>query len=136
MLLRMLTGLALSGIYSPALKLISTWFKKRRGMALGFVVGAITVGSASPHLFKGLVSTSWEIVLITTGLCAIISGLLVILLVDVGPYSMPTGKFNLKAIPRILSYRPVRLANYGYFGHMWELYGMWSWFGVFLVQSL
>lgn len=135
MFFRFITGMALAGVYGPALKLISTWFKKRRGMALGFVVGAITVGSASPHLIKGL-GASWEVVLIITGLSAVFAGVLVIFFVNVGPYSMPRGKFDLKAIPHILSYRPVRLSNYGYFGHMWELYGMWSWFGVFLTHSL
>ncbi|WP_416150381.1 MFS transporter [Salipaludibacillus sp. HK11] len=137
LMMRFLTGVALSGVYGPGLKLITTWFRIRRGMALGFVVGALTLGSATPHLVTGLGAPSWEVVLISTGLCSVLAGILVIVAVDVGPYLLPSSsKFNPRAIPRILSHKPVRLANYGYFGHMWELYAMWAWFGLFLAHSL
>lgn len=136
LLFRFFTGMTLSGVYGPGLKLISTWFRIRRGMALGFVVGALTLGSATPHLFRGLGEFSWEMVLILTGLCSISAGILVLLMVQVGPYPLPTGKFDPRAISRILRHKPVQLANYGYFGHMWELYAMWSWFGLFLAHSL
>lgn len=136
LLFRFFTGMTLSGVYGPGLKLISTWFRIRRGMALGFVVGALTLGSATPHLFRGIGEFSWEMVLIITGVCSISAGILVLLMVQVGPYPLPTGKFDPRAIPRILRHKPVQLANYGYFGHMWELYAMWSWFGLFLAHSL
>lgn len=136
LLFRFITGIALSGVYGPSLKLLSTWFRLRRGMAMGFLVGALTLGSATPHLFRGVGTTSWEIVLISTGLCSIVAGIIIRYKVQVGPYPLPDGKFDPQVIPRILSTKPIKLANYGYFGHMWELYAMWSWFGVFLTQSL
>ncbi|MFK9094205.1 MFS transporter [Bacillus salipaludis] len=136
LILRFITGIALSGVYGPGLKLLSTWFRIRRGMALGFLVGALTLGSATPHLFRGLGVSSWEVVLTVTGLCSAFAGILVLYLVKVGPYPLPAGKFDPKALPRILRHKPVQLANYGYFGHMWELYAMWSWFGLFLAHSL
>ncbi|MBS4189485.1 MFS transporter [Bacillus sp. FJAT-49705] len=133
---RFITGIALSGVYGPSLKLLSTWFRLRRGMALGFLVGALTLGSATPHLFRGVATSSWETVLITTGICSIIGGIIIRFTVQVGPYPLPNGMFDPHAIPRILRHTPIKLANYGYFGHMWELYAMWSWFGLFLTQSL
>ncbi|MEH7226086.1 MFS transporter [Bacillus sp. JJ1566] len=134
LLFRFITGIALAGVYGPGLKLVSTWFQKRRGMAMGVVVGALTIGSAGPHLFKGIGISSWELVLTITGLCSILSGILM-LFVKVGPYPLPIGDFDPKAIPRAFKNQKVRLANYGYFGHMWELYAMWSWFGLFLAES-
>ncbi len=134
LIFRFITGIALSGIYGPGLKLVSTWFRFRRGMAMGLVVGALTLGSAGPHLFKGIGISSWELVLTITGLCSILSGILM-LFVKVGPYPLPAGAFDPKAIPRAFKNQKVRLANFGYFGHMWELYAMWSWFGLFLAES-
>nr|WP_304214333.1 MFS transporter [Fredinandcohnia onubensis] len=134
LIIRFFTGVALSGVYGPGMKLVSTWFKGRRGMALGLVVGALTIGSAGPHFFKGIGFSSWELVLLITGICSILSGFLM-LLVKVGPYPLPTGNFDPNAIPRAFKNRKVRLANFGYFGHMWELYAMWSWFGIFLSES-
>ncbi|MEH7387990.1 MFS transporter, partial [Bacillus sp. JJ1521] len=131
---RFVTGIALSGVYGPGLKLVSTWFRLRRGMALGVVVGALTLGSAAPHIFKGIGISSWELVLTITGLSSILSGIFM-LFVKVGPFSLPTGAFDPKAIPRAFKNQKVRLANFGYFGHMWELYAMWTWFGLFLAES-
>ncbi|ADU28851.1 MFS transporter [Evansella cellulosilytica] len=136
LIFRFLTGVALAGVYGPGLKLMATWFKVRRGMALGFVVGALTLGSASPHLFRGFSVGSWEIVLMVSGLASILAGLLVVFTVNNGPYPLPKAPFDPAAIPRALRHTPVRLANYGYFGHMWELYAMWAWFGLFLLNSL
>ncbi|PLS17473.1 MFS transporter [Bacillus sp. M6-12] len=136
LIMRFITGIALAGVYGPGIKLLSTWFRERRGMALGVLVGALTLGSAFPHLFRGVGTASWEVVLIITGTTSIIAGLLVRFFVYVGPYPLPAGKFEPMALPRLLKHRPVRLANYGYFGHMWELYAMWSWFGIFAAKSL
>ncbi|RFB12686.1 MFS transporter [Bacillus sp. HNG] len=134
LIFRFITGISLSGVYGPGLKLVSTWFRLRRGTALGLVVGALTIGSAGPHLFKGIGISSWELVLTITGLCSILSGIL-ILFVKIGPYPLPPGNFDPKAILRAFKNHKVRLANFGYFGHMWELYAMWSWFGLFLAES-
>ncbi|MEH7380352.1 MFS transporter [Bacillus sp. JJ1533] len=134
LIFRFITGIALSGVYGPGLKLVSTWFRLRRGTALGLVVGALTIGSAGPHLFKGIGISSWELVLTITGFLSILSGIL-ILFVKIGPYPLPLGNFDPKAILRVFKNHKVRLANFGYFGHMWELYAMWSWFGLFLSES-
>lgn len=134
LIFRVITGMALSGVYGPGLKLVSTWFRVRRGMAMGLVVGALTIGSAAPHLFKGMGIASWEYVLTITGVCSILSGILM-LFVKTGPYPLPPGAFDPEAIPRAFKNQKVRLANFGYFGHMWELYAMWSWFGLFLADS-
>jgi MFS family permease len=136
LIMRFITGMALAGVYGPGLKLLSTWYRKRRGMALGILVGAITLGSAFPHLFRGVGSASWEVVLLIAGTTSIISGLLVRKYITLGPSPLPAGKFEPLAIPRILKHKPVRLANYGYFGHMWELYAMWTWFGIFAAKSI
>ncbi|MFB5664159.1 MFS transporter [Alteribacillus sp. HJP-4] len=133
--IRFVTGFALSGVYGPGLKLISSWFRIRRGMALGIIVGSLTFGSASPHLFYGFGLPSWETVLWLAGTASICSGLLVFITLSTGPYFLPSGKFDPRAIPRAFRYMPVRLANFGYFGHSWELYGMWTWIGTFLFQS-
>lgn len=134
LIFRLFTGVALSGVYGPGLKLVSTWFQLRRGMAMGVVVGALTIGSAGPHLFKGFGITSWELVLMITGVCSILSGIFM-LFVKVGPYPLPVGAFDPNAIPRAFKNQKVRLANFGYFGHMWELLAMWSWFGLFVAES-
>jgi MFS family permease len=136
LILRFITGMALAGVYGPGLKLVSTWFRVRRGTAMGITVGALTVGSASPHLFSGFWTGAWEPVLAAAGFSSIAGGFLVLLFVPSGPYVLPKGKFDPKAIPRALSFKPVRLANYGYLGHMWELYAMWAWYGIFLTHSL
>ncbi|MFA9558352.1 nitrate/nitrite transporter [Evansella sp. AB-rgal1] len=133
---RFITGIALSGVYGPGLKLMSTWFRIRRGMALGFVVGALTLGSATPHLFRIFSLGSWELVLVISGIASIVAGIIVRITISNGPYPLPKATFDAWAIPRALRHKPVRLANYGYFGHMWELYAMWAWFGLFFTSSL
>ncbi|MFB5662424.1 nitrate/nitrite transporter [Alteribacillus sp. HJP-4] len=136
MLMRFITGMALAGVYGPGLKLTSTWFKLKRGMALGFVVGSLTLGSSAPHLFRGIGMPSWELVLMVSGSASILAGVLVYAAVPVGPFMTPSAPFDPKSIPKAFKNRAVRLANFGYFGHMWELYAMWTWFGLFVTESI
>ena len=133
--LRGLTGAFLAGVYPPALKLMSTWFKRRRGLALGTLVGALTLGSASPHLVNGLGGLEWRtVVYVGSGLTLV--GGLVAATVDEGPYPFSRAVFDPRQTRAVLSNRAVRLASFGYFGHMWELYAMWAWFLVFFNDVL
>jgi MFS family permease len=128
---RVATGLFLAGVYPPALKLASTWFQRGRGTALGIVVGALTLGSATPHLVNGLGGLDWRVVVwVTSGLTAL-GGIVVFVGVPEGPFSFPSARFDPAQVGLVLRNRGVRLASLGYFGHMWELYAMWAWFLVF-----
>ena len=128
---RVATGFFLAGVYPPALKLASTWFRRGRGTALGIVVGALTLGSAVPHLVNGLGGLDWQLVVWVTSVLTAAGGVLVFLGVPEGPYSFPSAQFDPRQAGRVLRNRGVRLASLGYFGHMWELYAMWAWFLVF-----
>ena len=128
---RLATGFCLAGVYPPALKLASTWFQRGRGTALGIVVGALTLGSAAPHLVNGLGGLDWEVVVATTSLLTVIGGVVAAVTVREGPFRFPTARFDPRQAGRALANRGVRLASLGYFGHMWELYAMWAWFLVF-----
>jgi MFS family permease len=128
--LRMATGFFLAGVYPPAAKLISTWYQARRGTALGIAVGAVTLGSATPHLVNGLGGLDWHVVIVATSVLTLIGGG-VALTVGEGPHSFPPARFDLHQIRLVFRNRGVRLAALGYFGHMWELYAMWAWFLVF-----
>jgi MFS family permease len=133
---RMLTGAALAGVYPPGMKIAAGWFKEGRGLAIGILVGALTLGSASPHLVRWAVpTTAWRVVLVIAAISALAGGLLVLLVPNDGPYAAPSPPFSLNAAPRILTDRAVALANLGYLGHMWELYAMWTWMAVFVAAS-
>ena len=134
--LRFLTGVCLAGVYPPALKLMSTWFVRGRGTALGILVGALTVGSASPHLVNGLGGLDWQAVVVVTSALTAAGGLLVLAGVREGPFPFPRAVFDPRQAGRAFRNRGVRLASLGYFGHMWELYAMWSWFLVFAGDEL
>ena len=133
---RLLTGAALAGVYPPGMKIAAGWFKEGRGWAIGILVGALTLGSASPHLVRWAVPpAAWRIVLIVAAMSAVAGGLLVLRVPNDGPYAAPSPPFSLAAAPRILRDRAVALANLGYLGHMWELYAMWTWIAVFVAES-
>ena len=133
---RLLTGAALAGVYPPGMKIAAGWFKESRGWAIGILVGALTLGSASPHLVRWAVSQdAWRVVLVVAALSALVGGLLVLLVPSDGPHAAPSPPFSLTAAPRILQDRAVALANLGYLGHMWELYAMWTWIAVFIAAS-
>jgi MFS family permease len=134
--LRFATGFFLAGVYPPALKLMSTWFKKGRGIALGILVGALTVGSATPHLVNALGGLDWGVVIYVTSALTLAGGLVAVFAVKEGPFPFPRATFDPRQAGRVFSNRGVRLASFGYFGHMWELYAMWAWFLVFFSEEL
>lgn len=131
-LARFVTGVALAGVYPPALKLMATWFVKGRGLALGFLIGALTLGSSMPHLFRALTSgADWRSVVMLTSLSAVAAAAIFALLIHEGPFPFGRATFNPRQTLTVFSSRPILLANLGYFGHMWELYAMWAWFLAF-----
>ena len=134
--LRFATGAFLAGVYPPALKLIATWFRAGRGLALGVVVGALTVGSAGPYLVNGLGGLDWRVVVFATSALTAAGGLLARFAVDEGPFPFPRATFDPRQARLVLANRGVRLASLGYFGHMWELYAMWAWFLLFFGEAL
>jgi len=134
---RMVTGFALAGVYPPALKLVSTWFVAGRGLALAGVIGAITAGSALPHLFRGMAAgADWKGILLSSSGATLSGALLFLLSTREGPYPFGKALFDPRQIGRVLSDRSLLLVNTGYLGHMWELYAMWAWLLVYLTAAL
>jgi predicted MFS family arabinose efflux permease len=117
------------------MKMAAGWFRARRGLALGLLIGALTLGKAVPYLVTTLFGAAWRAPLLLASGLSLVGGLLVLTLARDGPYVAPPSRFDPHAIRRILRIRGARLAVAGYLGHMWELYAMWTWVGVFATAS-
>lgn len=125
---RFVTGIALAGVYPPALKLMATWFVKGRGLALGFLIGALTLGSSMPHLFRAVTDgLDWRAVVMLTTATTLVGALLFALAVREGPHAFGRATFDPRQSLKVFTSRGLFLTNLGYFGHMWELYAMWAW---------
>ena len=133
---RVLTGAALAWVYPPAMKLVAGWFRRHRGVALGVLVGALTLGKATPHLLTALFGGDWRTAMTFTSVLALGGAVVALGVVRDGPLAVTAARFDLGAIRRIVTVREVRLVTLGYLGHMWELYAMWAWVGAFAAASL
>ena len=129
------TGVFLAGVYPPAMKMIATWFRARRGLAIGTIVGALTVGKAMPYLVRALPDTGLATITLAASSGAAVAALLVIAGYRDGPYAFPPRPFSWGLVATVARERRWRLATGGYLGHMFELYSFWTWIPVFLAAS-
>lgn len=132
--LRFATGFFLAGIYPVGMKIAASWYREGLGRAIGYLVGALVLGTAFPHLMPALGGDlGWRPVLVAVSAIAAAGGLAIYLLVPAGPHLPGRTRFDIRAIPRIFRSRDLRSAAFGYFGHMWELYAFWAFVPVVLV---
>ena len=128
---RLATGAGLAAVYPPAMKAMSSWYREGRGLALGVMIGALTLGSALPHLVNAIGGVGWETTLIVVSGLTLIGGVIADRACSDGPFATGTATFDPSQFGVIVANRRFRLASAGYFGHMWELYAMWAWAAAF-----
>src|SRR3954463_3950683 len=133
---RFLTGFFLAGVYPPAMKMVATWFRTSRGLAIGVIVGALTVGKATPYLVHALPHVGVRPVVLTSSLGALVAAAIVALTYRDGPYPFATRPFSWHQVGDVVRIRQWRLATSSYLGHMFELYAFWTWIPSFLAASI
>jgi len=132
---RFAVGFFLAGVYPPAMKMIATWYKDGRGFAIGTIVGALTVGKATPYLVHELEHAGIAPVVLAASAASAVAGLLVLAAYRDGPFAFERRPFAWDLVGAVWRERPVRLAIGGYLGHMWELYAMWTWVAAFFAAG-
>ena len=135
LLCRFATGMCLAGVYPPAMKMTATWFRSQRGLAIGTIVGALTVGKATPYLVGALKGAGIApVILVASGGALAAAGLVAVGYRD-GPFPFARRPFSWRLVRTVIRQRQWRLATGGYLGHMWELYSFWTWIATFLAAS-
>jgi MFS family permease len=136
LVLRFLTGFFLAGVYPPAMKMTATWFRSQRGLAIGVIVGALTVGKAIPYLVRALPHVGLRPVVLTASAGAALAALIVAAGYREGPYPFTSRPFSWRHVGDVVRVREWRLATASYLGHMFELYAFWTWIPSFLSASV
>jgi MFS family permease len=136
LVLRFLTGFFLAGVYPPAMKMTATWFRSQRGLAIGVIVGALTIGKATPYLVRAIPHVGLRPVVLTASVGAVIAGLLVAIGYRDGPFPFASRPFSWSHVRDVVRVREWRLATASYLGHMFELYAFWTWIPAFLAASV
>ena len=133
---RFAAGFCLAGVYPPAMKMAATWFRERRGLAVGTVVGALTIGKAGPYLVHAIPNAGVMPVVLTASASAFVAAVIVTIGYREGPYPFAPRPFSWGLVGSVIANREWRLASGGYFGHMLELYSFWTWIPAFVAASL
>lgn len=135
LVLRFVTGMIMAGVYPVGIKIAASWADRDRGLLVGILVAALALGSALPHLIAALTTLPWRWLFAASSVLALI-GAGMVLSVGIGPQYAKAGSFRLGDAFKGLRNQPLRLANFGYFGHMWELYAFFVWIGAFAGAAL
>jgi MFS family permease len=135
---RFLTGLAIAAVYPIGINLLAGWFRRDRGLAVGILVGGLTVGSALPYLFRAIgayAALEWRPIVAMASVAAVVGAVVVGIWGRTGPFDTPAPRFSPAGAIAAIREPAVRLANLGYLGHMWELFAMWTWIPLFLLAA-